>query len=159
MQSGVGTEKTYINEISETDFSGYSVNDTLKLSYYKNDDNLDKIKIRFYSSDTAYYEVEIVDDSGTGSRLSQDIPISTLLAGANSENPNISKINKIGVAVVPKSGLQTVVGMDGLRINDEDSFDPTYGLISRKVLSSPLIKIPGRLVDVEYRMELNFGNS
>jgi len=154
--SGTGIEKEYSCTITETDFSGYSVNDSIKFSYYKNDNNLDKIKIRFYSSDTAYYEVEINDNSGTGNKISSDILLSVLYAGANSENPDISKINKIGIVVVPKSGVQATVGMDALRINDEDSFDPTYGLISRSVLSSPLTKTIGRLVDVEYRMELSF---
>jgi len=154
--SGVGTEKEYFCTITESDFSGYSVNDSIRLSYYKNDNNLEKIKIRFYSSDIAYYEVEINDNSGTGNKISDDILLSVLYAGANSENPDISKINKIGIVVVPKTGLQSTVGMDGLRINDEDSFDPTYGLISRSVLSTPLTKVIGRLVDVEYRMELSF---
>lgn len=157
MQSGVGVDNEYLSTISETDFSGYSVNDTIKLSYYKKDNNLSKIKIRFYSSDTAYYEVEIEDNSGTGNRLSSDILISTLLAGANSANPDISKINKIGIVLVPKTSLQTFVNMDGLRINDEDSFDPNYGLIARTVLSTPLIKESGRSVTLEYRVELNFG--
>jgi hypothetical protein len=159
MQSGVGTENIYFSTIPETDYSGYSVNDTIKLSYYKNDNNLEKIKIRFYSSDTAYYEVEILDNAGTGNKLSSDISISTLLSGANSENPDFSKINKVGIVIVPKTGVQSTVGMDGLRINDEDSFDPVYGLISRKVLSTPLVKVSGRTVDVEYRMEINFGTS
>lgn len=157
MQSGIGTENVYTSTIPETDFSGYSVNDSIKLSYYKVDNNLQKIKIRFYSSNSAYYEVEILDSSGTGNKLSSDILISTLLAGANSENPDFSKINKIGIVIVPKTGLQSVVGLDGLRINDEDSFDPVYGLISRKVLSTPLVKVSGRAVDVEYRMEIDFG--
>ena len=159
MQSGIGSENIYTSTIPETDFSGYSVNDTVKLSYYKNDNNLEKIKIRVYSSDLAYYEIEILDNVGTGNKISNDILISTLLAGANSNNPDFSKINKIGIVLVPKNGLQTVVGLDGLRINDEDSFDPTYGLISRKVLSTPLVKISGRSVDVEYRMEINFGTA
>jgi hypothetical protein len=154
--SGIGTEKEYTCTINETDFSGYSVNDSIRLSYYKNDNNLEKIKIRFYSSDIAYYEVEVIDNTGTGNKISDDILLSVLYAGANSENPDISKINKIGIVVVPKSGVQSTVGMDGLRINDEDSFDPTYGLISRSVLSTPLVKTIGRLVDVEYRMELSF---
>lgn len=159
MQSGVGVEKLYTSTIPETDFSGYSVNDSVKLSYYKNDNNLEKIKIRFYSSEDAYYEIEILDNSGVGAKLSSDVLVSTLLAGANSNNPDLSKINKIGIVIVPKTNLQSVVGLDGLRINDEDSFDPTYGLISRKVLSSPLTKVAGRTVDVEYRMEINFGTS
>lgn len=156
-QSGIGSENVYTCSLPETDYSGYSVNDTIKLSYYKNDNNLEKIKIRFYSSETAYYEIEIVDNSGTGNKVSNDILISTLLAGANSENPNISKINKIGIVLVPKNGLRTYVNMDGLRINDEDAFDPQYGLIARSVLSTPLIKTFGRKVSIEYRMEINFG--
>lgn len=156
MQSGTGTENTYTCTINETDFSGYSVNDTIKLSYYKQDNNLEKIKIRFYSSDVAFYELEIIDNSGTGNKISDDIFISSLLAGANSENPDISKINKIGITLVPKTGLKTYVNMDGLRINDEDSFDPSYGIIARTVLSTPLEKISGRRVSIEYRMELGF---
>jgi hypothetical protein len=159
MQSEIGAENVYTSTIPETDYSGYSVNDTIKLSYYKNDSNLEKIKIRFYSSDLAYYEIEILDNSGTGNKLSSDITVATLLAGANSENPDFTKINKIGVVIVPKPGVQSVVGLDGLRINDEDSFDPVYGLVSRKVLSSPLIKVSGRTVDVEYRMEIDFGTA
>lgn len=159
MQSGIGSENIYTSTLPETDFSGYSVNDSIKLSYYKIDNNLEKIKVRFYSSDSAYYEIEILDNSGTGNKLSSDILISTLLAGANSENPDFSKINKVGIVIVPKTGLQSIVGLDGLRINDEDSFDPVYGLISRKTLSSPLVKVSGRSVDVEYRMEIDFGTS
>lgn len=157
MQSGIGVDNEYISTIIETDFSGYSVNDTIRLSYYKKDNNLSKIKIRFYSSDTAYYEVEILDNAGTGNKISSDILISTLLAGANSANPDISKINKIGIVLVPKTSLQTFVNMDGLRINDEDSYDPAYGIISRTVLSTPLVKEAGRQVTLEYRMELDFG--
>lgn len=157
MQSGTGTENVYLCAVEETDYSGYTVNDTIRLSYYKNDNNLEKIKVRLYSSDVAYYEIEIIDNSGTGHKISNDIPISTLLAGANSESPNITKINKIGIVLVPKTGLKTYVNLDGLRINDEDAFDPTYGLISRSVLSTPLVKIVGRKVSIEYRMEVDFG--
>jgi hypothetical protein len=45
--------------------------------------------------------------------------------------------------------------MDALRINDEDTFDPEFGLISRSVVTA-LNKAAGRQVDVEYRLELGF---
>jgi hypothetical protein len=46
--------------------------------------------------------------------------------------------------------------MDGIRINDEDTFDPSYGLVSRSALTTPLNKLAGRQVDVEYRLDLSF---
>jgi hypothetical protein len=46
--------------------------------------------------------------------------------------------------------------MDGLRINDEDTFDPIFGLISRTALATPLEKALGRQIDVEYRLDLGF---
>jgi hypothetical protein len=46
--------------------------------------------------------------------------------------------------------------MDGLRINDEDTFDPTFGLISRSILATALSKSAGRAVDVEYKLDLAF---
>jgi hypothetical protein len=49
------------------------------------------------------------------------------------------------------------VGLDAVRINDEDTFDPIYGLVSRSILNSPyLTKTAGRQIDVEYRLEVTF---
>jgi putative ubiquitin-RnfH superfamily antitoxin RatB of RatAB toxin-antitoxin module len=65
-------------------------------------------------------------------------------------------INQIGIVITPSTGQSTSVGLDALRINDEDTFDPNFGLISRSVLSTPLVKLAGRQVDVEYRLDLGF---
>jgi hypothetical protein len=41
--------------------------------------------------------------------------------------------------------------------DDEDTFDPIYGLVSRSILNSPyLTKTAGRQIDVEYRLEVTF---
>jgi hypothetical protein len=48
------------------------------------------------------------------------------------------------------------VYFDGVRVNDEDTFDPTYGLISRSLLTTPLEKKSGRTVDIEYKILLGF---
>ena len=47
---------------------------------------------------------------------------------------------------------------DGIRINDEDTFDPYFGLISRSVLTGGniLTKPSGRQVDIEYKLALEF---
>jgi hypothetical protein len=97
-----------------------------------------------------YYDVSAA--SGTGYKITDDILISSLTAFGS---PNKTSINKIGIIIDPLSA-ETSVGLDGLRINDEDTFDPGFGIVSRSVLSIPLIKIAGRQVDIEYRLDLGF---
>lgn len=155
MESADGAEKEYKSNISVIDFSGYSINDSIRLAYYKYDENLSSIKLKFYSSDTAYYEVSIPAVTGTGNFISDNILLSDVFAGATSPAPDITNINKIGIVVTPTSGVASV-GMDALRINDEDTFDASFGLISRSVLATPFEKFAGRPVDVEYRLELGF---
>lgn len=77
----------------------------------------------------------------------------------NSVNsPDATNITKVGLEVTAGSGGTTNVYFDGLRINDEDTFDPAYGLISRSVFSSgnELVKPSGRAVDIEYKLQLGF---
>lgn len=153
MSSNGTSSQEYMANINPMDFSGYSVNDTIRLAYYKNDTNLSSIKVRFYSSSTSYYETTITPASGTGYKITSDIPLSTAFSSSTG-TPDKSNINKIGIIITPSTSA-TSVGMDGLRINDEDTFDPSYGIISRSVISE-LTKYAGRQIDIEYRMDLTF---
>jgi hypothetical protein len=154
MSSNGTSAQEYKASISPLDLSGYSVNDSVKLAYYKNDSTLSSIKVRFYSSPTAYYETTFTPASGTGYKISSDILLSTAFA-SSSGSPDKTNINQIGVIITPTSSNTTSVGMDGLRINDEDTFDPIYGIISRSVVT-PLTKLAGRSIDIEYRLDMTF---
>lgn len=146
------TSSTYL------DLSGYSDADSIRLAYYKNNTNstnLQNIILKFYSSDTDYYSTTITPASGTGYKITNDILLSTLFTGPTG-TPNKSQINKVGITITPTSGNTTSIGLDGLRINDEDTFDPEFGLISRSVLGTVLTKLNGRQVDVEYKLDLSF---
>ena len=134
MQSDGSNSNEYFYNIENLDISGYSVNDTLRLAYTKIDDNLNSIILRFYSSATQYFEYTITPDSGTGNKLTEDISMSLVYAGATSPAPDKTLINKIGITIVPSGSDTTYVGFDGLRINDEDTFDPFFGLISRSTI-------------------------
>lgn len=155
MTSGSGSSNEYTSSIQPMDISGYSVNDSIRLAYYKNDSNLSYIRIKLYSSDTDYYSVDITPASGTGYKLSSNILLSSLFTDPTG-SPDKTQINKIGILLQPTSSSTTTVGMDGLRINDEDTFDPIFGLISRSILGTPLIKLAGRQVDIEYKLDLDF---
>ncbi len=154
MYSGTGSSKEYISSIIPIDLSGYSKLDSLSFVYYQNDLNLSNIKIRFYSDTDKYYQIQIEGSDSIGYKVADDIYLEQFFASAVNA-PDITSINRIGIVITPTTGQQTSIGADGLRINDEDTFDPNFGIISRSILSSPLYKTTGRTVDVEYRLELN----
>ena len=76
--------------------------------------------------------------------------------GVSTGTFNPQNVTKLGVVVTPTSA-QTSVSMDGLRINDEDTFDPEYGLIARSLLDSTMIKVIGREAAIEFKLDLSFG--
>lgn len=146
------SSKEYMVNLNNFDISGYSVNDTLTLAYYQADSHISSIKIKFYSSDTDYYLATFTPNSTTGNKIIE-ISLSNMLLNPVG-NPDGSSITKIGIQLTATSAGSSSIYLDGLRINDEDTFDPSYGLISRSIISGGLEKITGRQVDVEYRLEL-----
>ena len=149
------TSKEYKNSIVNLDLSGYSVNDSLSIAYKKNDNNVTAIRVKLYSSETQYYYADFTPSSGTGDKI-QSISMSSVFSNISATAPDPTNITKVGVEVTAGSGGPTTVYFDGLRINDEDTFDPQYGLISRSVLTTPLQKPSGRPVDIEYKLQLEF---
>jgi hypothetical protein len=43
--------------------------------------------------------------------------------------------------------------MDGIRIEDGDTLNPEYSLVSHSVLSTPLVKTDSSPMDIEYALE------
>ena len=140
---------------SGLDLSGYTASDSLSFAYNQEDTNLDSIIFKFYSSDSSYYSATFTGAASvTEPNKIAKVLFSTLTA--NNGFADLSSIIKIGVTITAKSSGQAVVYLDALRIDDEDTFNANFGLISRSVLSSPIEKISGKPVDVEYRINLGF---
>ena len=154
LSSSNESAKEYFANLS-MDLSGYGLADSVKLSYFQEDLNLSSIKIRFYSSDLSYFESTITPTNATGFKFSSNILMSEFYGNAI-ENPDKINITKVGIIVVPKTGEDTVIYLDGLRINDEDTFNPNMGIISRSVLGQSIDKLSGRSIDIEYVMDLSF---
>jgi hypothetical protein len=157
IQSPSSTAKEYKTATGTLDLSGYSINDSLSIAYKKVDANLSKIRVKLYSSDTQYCYVDFTPETGTGDRI-QSASLSTLFSNTSTTPPDFNNIINLGVEVTATSGGTTSVYFDGIRINDEDTFDPSYGMISRSVLTGGNIitKTSGRQVDVEYKLQLGF---
>jgi hypothetical protein len=140
------------SSIGGFDLVGYSNLDSLSLSYKVNDSNLNSIKVRFYSTSSDYFEF-IFDDNSQGYHI-QSINLSEMTTFGS---PDKANINTLGITVVP-SESQSSVSLDGLRINDEDTFDPSYGLIARSILDSEIEKVFGREMFIEFKLDVAFGD-
>lgn len=144
--------KEYTYPIDSMDISGYNPSDTISFSYKVNDANLSSLKVRLYSSDNDYLQFTF-----TGHSVGYNIKNLNMSTGVSTGTFNPQSVVKMGVIVTPTSA-QTSVSMDGLRINDEDTFDPEYGLIARSVLDSTMIKVIGREAAIEFKLDLSFGD-
>jgi hypothetical protein len=150
-----GTTREYKYNIGQFDLSGYSAKDTITLAYNRASSNLASIKIKFYTSSGNYYYGTITPTSGTGDKIAS-INMSNVFANTIG-SPNASVISMIGIELTRTSAASNAITyMDALRINDEDTYDPNFGLISRSVLDTAITKTIGRSVDVEYKLSLDF---
>jgi len=148
--------KEYLNNFN-IDISGYSALDSLTLAYRQVDLNLDYVFIRMYDSNNNYYEIRYAGDAATTGDKIKSLTLNNLYSsGYGVGLPDQTSIVKIGVGVKAKSSGATAVLFDGLRINDEDAFRTDYGLISRSVLTTPIVKTLGKQMVIEYRIGLNF---
>jgi len=151
-----GGSKSYgLNTIF--DISGYGVDDSMSFAFYQSDLNLDYVYARFYSSASNYKEVRFAGDTSIGHKV-LTVKLSNLFNSAFTSTgaTDFANIMKIEVGAKAKTSLSTTVLLDGLRLNDDDRYNPQYGLISRSVLSSPIVKTLGVEMDIEYKINLGF---
>ncbi len=144
--------REYTYNLASMDVSGYNPSDTLSFSYKVNNANLSSLKVRLYSSDNDYLEFTF-----TGHSVGYNIKNLDMSDGVSTGTFNADSVVKLGIVVTPTSA-QASVSMDGLRINDEDTFDPEYGLIARSILDSTMIKVLGRESKIEFKLDLSFGD-
>ena len=155
MGAAASGTKQYFNNFN-IDISGYSALDSLTIAYRQVDLNLDYVFVRMYDSNNSYYEIRYAGDVSTGDKIKSLTLNNLYSSGYGSGAPDQTSIVKIGVGVKAKSSGATAVLFDGLRINDEDAFRTDYGLISRSVLSTPIVKTLGKQMVIEYRIGINF---
>lgn len=152
----VDSTKEYKTAVGSFDLSGYSVNDSISLAFNIVDTNSAKIRIKFYSSATDYFYADIATSSLSTGNYIKEVSLSSIFDNM-SGTPDPTLISHIGIELSRTSNLsQSIVYLDGLRVNDEDTFDPIYGMISRSILTTPIEKIAGRPIDIEYKLTLGF---
>lgn len=136
----------------EMDLSGYSVNDEFSLAFYKPDNNISTIELVF-------------TDTATTGTLSLTKTVSSLPVGYNillfrkgdfvvTGTISWGEITKMGFDITA-GGTPSYVILDALRIEDTDTPNQDFVLVSRSVLGSFIDKTDVSPMDVEYTLEFN----
>jgi hypothetical protein len=132
------------------DLSGYSGADQFNIAFYKANNNINTLALAFDSASGTFRRTLTV------SALPVGYNVLTMNKGdfTSTGTPSWSAITKINVEVAAGATAGFLI-MDGIRIEDADSVNPEYALISRSVLSSPLTKTDTAPMDIEYALEFN----
>ncbi len=131
------------------DLLGYSNLDAIKISYFVGN-NVDEIGVRFLTTDSDYYEYTTTPDAGYNINVFNKSDMAAV------GSPSWSTIVGFEFVVTATSGGSASVDFDAVRIEDTDSLNPDYFLISRTVLATPVVKSEPVDLDVEYTLELSF---
>jgi|SRR5882757_456653 len=137
---------------TDMDLSGYSANDTFYLAFSKPNNNISTIKMIF-------------EDTISSGSLSLTKTVSALPTGYNilafrkgdftsTGTVNWDNINRFGFDVTA-GGTAGYVILDGLRVEDLDTPNQDFVLVSHTILGSPLVKTNTAPMDVEYALDFN----
>lgn len=129
------------------DLLGYSNSDVFKIAYYVADTHCSTIKLRLSTDVANYYEYTISTPS-VGYHVTSFNKTNFVTVGS----PSWSTVASAGVYATATSAGSTTVDFDGVRIEDVDSLNPDYFLISRSVLTTPFSKVDSSPLDVEYSL-------
>lgn len=136
----------------EMDLSGYSGNDTFLLAFQKTSSNITDASLVF------------LNDSGNSFKLNQSI--TSLPIGYNVisfKKSDFVASGPISWNFITSFGVDVKAGatggnitLDAIRIEDTDTINADHVLVSRTVLSTPLIKTSIAPMEVEYALEISF---
>ena len=134
----------------DLDLSGYSAADTFNIAFYKANNNITTLKLNLASATGSY------EGSVTVSSLPVGYNVVTISKGAfvATGTPDWSAITTMTVKVTAGASAGYLI-MDGIRIEDGDTLNPSYALVSRSVLGSPLVKTDSSPMDIEYALEFD----
>jgi len=127
------------------DLSGYSNADKFVFAFQVNNAFVSSMKFRFMTDSGNYYDFNLGAQT-SGYKIVEAAKSTASATGS----PDWANINEIRVSTTSTGGGAASVQFDGVRIDDADSYNQDYVLISREVLASPYTKQAGMVQEVEF---------
>lgn len=128
------------------DLSGNSGSDLIKLAY-NTSSNASSVVIRFRTDASNYYSFTTATPTA-GYRIDTFSKGNAVVTGT----PSWANITGIEVRVTATAGGTATVDFDGVRIEDTDTVNPEYVMVSRELLSVPFTKTAGKTQEVEFSL-------
>lgn len=149
-----GVSATVTSTLSEVfiDLLGNSGADKFLLAYNNGNANCSSITIRFKTDSSNYYSFTI-SDPPTGYQIAEILKS----AAATNGSPDWENITSVDVITTSKATGSSSVNYDGLRIEDMDTINPDYVLVSRQILGTPYTKVDGRAEEIEIYLAVTVG--
>jgi hypothetical protein len=129
------------------DFSGNTTADRFLLAYNVSS-NVASIELRLKNDDANYFTISY--SPAAGYRVNGLTIGTATITGS----PDWSEINMIEVRVTATGGGTATVDFDGIRIEDTDTPNPEYVMVSRELLSTPFVKEAGRIQAIEFTLDV-----
>jgi hypothetical protein len=132
--------------------STYGSEDFISIAISKVSSTTPTITVRFYVNANVYFTVTYTTTAGGYQVLNRSFS----QAVSTSSNGVIPTWNNIKYVEITSTGDVVV---DAVRINDNIEIDPTYGMVSRTVLDTPIIKNTSQSLEIEYYLSLTFNKT
>lgn len=132
-------------------FTQYNSVDKLLVAYSKLTGTTATVTIKFKTTDNDYF-LATYNISGSQTYGIVENTISQIQA-AKVGNPRWTAINEISL-----SSTANIV-IDAIRFNNVDIVDTVYGMVSRAVLETPIIKQGNSVLDIEYYLSMGFNKT
>jgi hypothetical protein len=132
------------------DLSGYSAADRFVFAYNVGNAFTSNIKYRFLTDASNYYEFALGSQT-SGYKITEQAKSAAVATGS----PNWANITELRILTTSTAGGASAVDYDGIRIDDADTFDQEYVMVSREVLATPFVKQEGRVQEIEFALDVN----
>lgn len=134
-----------------TDFAPYSGADLFAFAMIGTGDDPTTVEIRFNTDDANYYSYTVSVASLLGASGEYKTSSFAKSNWGAVGTPNWSDITSLEFVM---TGSDYALQLDGVRVEDADTVNPDYDLVSRTILDDPIYKSAGRQMDVEYYLDL-----
>jgi len=139
--------KKYRYDGLRLNLSSYSSADSFVFATTLLNGLISSLVIRFNTDDSNYFSYTVASPSTFATATYQAIYVSKGSWTATG-SPSWDNITSIEFQITPTGTVRLL--LDGIRAQDEDYVDSDFALVSRSVLSAPITKQAGSLMEIEY---------
>lgn len=134
----------------DLDLSGYSNADIITFAFNVGNANTSGITLRFMTSTGNHFAYSY--GAQTAGYKFVELPRGSF---TSTGTPDWSTITSIQVQTNSGAGGASQVDFEGIRIEDADTINPEYVMVSRDLLSVPFVKEEGKIQEVEFSLGIN----